>query len=185
VRLYLTCSFLYFALATLAPGPNAKWQVTATDVPTPEVREAIEKVSERMADLRREMPHEAPKVMFVLMPTFALLTWSFYRKAEPYYVPHLYYSIHFHAFTFLVFAIAEALSFGGRIAEGAGAVLSFAVVPYHYIGLRRVFGGTRTQVAWKGTAILVSYALILGLIMISILALVLRSALAGTNLHAS
>jgi hypothetical protein len=53
----------------------------------------------------RAIVHNFPRVMFVLMPGFGLLTWVLYRKARPFYAAHLYYSIHFHAFAFLAFTL--------------------------------------------------------------------------------
>ena len=84
---------------------------------------------------------------------------GFIGARSPYYVPHLYYAIHFHAFVFLMLAIRVALSFGGRIAKRSGTLFPLTIVPYHYIALRRVFGGTRWQVAWKGTLIALAYTL--------------------------
>ena len=186
LRLYLTCSILYFALAALGAGPSADWKVTSRDAPTPEVREAIEKVREKMDELRRELPHQVPRLMFLLMPTFALFTWVFYRRAQPYYVPHLYYSIHFHAFLFLLFAVATAIGRAGTVGEVAGGTLGLAMFPYHYVALRRVFGGTKTQTAWKGTAIAVLYSLLLGLIWLAVLYwLVVRPAIGDRLLHPS
>jgi hypothetical protein len=138
-----------------------------------------------MNELRRELPHQAPRVMFVLMPAFALMTWAFYRPAQPYYVPHLYYAIHFHAFVFLVFAVARALAFGGVAGNIAGSVLSLVVFPYHYLGLRRTFGGTRNEVAWKGSAILVVYLLMLAAIFVLAMFIVVRSAIGAAHLHTS
>ena len=50
-----------------------------------------------------------------------------------------------------------ALSFGGRIGEVIGGFFPLTIAPYHYIALRRVFGGTRWQIAWKGTTIALAY----------------------------
>ena len=78
--------------------------------------------------------------MFVLMPVFGLMSWGFFRRAQPYYVPHLYYAIHFHAFVFLMLATRVAFAFGGHRGESVGGLFPLAIGPYHYIALRRVFG---------------------------------------------
>jgi hypothetical protein len=184
VRLYLTCSLLFFALAAVAPSSN-NFKVKATDAPTPEVEEMLHKAEERMTELRREMPHQVPRLMFVLLPVFALTTWAFYHRAQSYYVPHLYYAIHFHSFVFLTFAVATVLKFGGAIGSGIGGVLALTVFPYHYMALRRTFGGSRVQVAWKGTTILVIYLLVLVSIFTAALYFVIRLAIADAHLHAS
>jgi hypothetical protein len=184
VRLYLTFSLLFFAVMAVAPS-NANWQVTADDVSAPGAQEALHTAQEKMAEIRRDLPHQAPRVMFVLMPVFALTTWAFYRRAQPYYVPHLYYSIHFHAFVFLVFAVGKLLAFGGTVGNAIGQLLALVVFPYHYVALRRTFGGTRAQTAWKGTAIVVVYLLLLVSAFAALLLYLIRSAISGVDLHPS
>ena len=48
--------------------------------------------------------------MFVLMPFFALLLWLFAGRPRPYYIDTLIFSIHFHAFAFIVFTISNLLA---------------------------------------------------------------------------
>ena len=184
LRLYLTCSLVYFALSAVAPS-KAKFEVTATDVPSPELEEVVRRTAEAMQDLREKIIHYAPRAMFLLLPLFALLTWRFYKSAQPYYVPHLYYALHFHAFAFLVFAVAKACEFAGSVGEPIGGILALLVVPYHYLALRRVFGGSRAQVAWKGTATLLLYTLTIAGIFVALLAIQIKAIIAGTKLHAS
>ena len=112
--------------------------------------------------------------MFVLMPVFGLFSWGLYRRAQPYYIPHLYYAIHFHAFVFLMLAIRAAFSFLGSIGGLVGGLFPLTVVPYHYLALHRVFAGTRWQVAWKGTVIAVLYTATIMAIMIALIFITLR-----------
>ena len=106
------------------------------------------------------------------MPVFAGLTWLFYRREQPYYIPHLYYAIHFHAVVFLVLAVALLVGMAGK---GAGGVLFLVVFPYHYIALRRVFGGSRWRSVAKGTAIGVLYVVILALAMYALARVTIQS----------
>jgi hypothetical protein len=184
LRLYLTVSLVYFALVAIAPAPNAKFEVTAEDIRTPEQREAIERVQERMREFRSEFPHQVPRVLFVLMPLFALTTWTFYGTRQPYYIPHLYYSIHFHTFVFLVLAVGKLFAFGGRAGDAIGTVLTLVIFPYHYVALRRAFGGTRAEVGWKGTATLLLYLLAVAGVFIVLLKVWLTW-VTGTDLHPS
>ena len=185
VRLYLTCSVLYFGISALAPGSTGRWQVTGTDVSTPEVAQALERVQDAVNELREKLAHYAPRSMFVLMPVFALMTWALYRRAQPFYVPHLYYSIHFHAFVFFTLAAAKALSFAGDAGEVAGTVLSLSIFPYHFMALRRAFGRTRAETAWKGALIAIAYCTLIGGIVASLFALTMKKALGAANLHAA
>lgn len=153
LRLYLTFSLIFFFLAALNPrggvirvgtGPNASAPTNAEE--------------ERQAD---EVAHllnkQMPRLMFLLMPAFGLLTLAFYRRDHRYYVPHLYYAVHLHAFLFLMLSVVTLLGLTGRYGKVAGSVLFFAFIPYHYVALRRFFGESWGKTAWKGTAIGVVY----------------------------
>jgi hypothetical protein len=109
-----------------------------------------------------------PRAAFLLMPAFALLTWIFYRREQPYYIPHLYYSIHFHAFVFLVLSVAMLFGFLGKWGKPLGGLAFLAVIPYHYLALRRVFGGTRLTVFAKGSVIGIVYWAILAATMLAL-----------------
>jgi hypothetical protein len=174
VRLYLTCSLLFFAVSAVAPASLATVGIKDTDVSSPAERQQAERAMEAIRELQERIRHNAPRSMFVLMPVFGLLTWALYRRAEPYYVPHLYYSIHFHSFVFLMMAVAELCSFGGRIGRGVGGLFPLTILPYHYLALRRVFGGSRLQVAWKGTAIAGLYLATIAAILIALLAVTIK-----------
>jgi hypothetical protein len=99
------------------------------------------------------------------------------RRAQPYYVPHLYYALHFHAFVFLMLAFRVALSFSGTVGAAGGGLFPLLIVPYHYIGLRRVFGGTGRQVAWKGTVIGFVYTALIAATMFVLVILTIRNAI--------
>lgn len=160
LRLYLTFSVLFFALAAIIPdATKGAFKVGRTTRPSvsASVRNPLE---EQAAKAEREpdklgdaVMHNVPRAMFLLMPLFALLTWAFYRRAQPYYVPHLYYSVHFHAFVFFILCVYVLLALAGGPGKIAGALLFWTTVPYHFIALRRVFGGTRGVTIGKGLAI--------------------------------
>jgi uncharacterized membrane protein len=172
LRLYLICSLLFFAVASLAPQTT----ITVTEQDRKEAgEEALKRSQEAMRDVGERFVHLMPRGMFVVMPAFGLLTWLFYRKAQPYYVPHLYYSLHVHSFAFVVFAIAAACSFAGPYGDAVGKTIKLVLFPYYYIALRRVFGGTRGQTAWKGTLIGILYAVVLMGVLLLLIMLVLRT----------
>jgi len=172
VRLYLTLSLLFFAVASLAP----ETVITVTERDRKEAgEEALKKSQEAVHNIGERFVHYMPRGMFVVMPAFALLTWTFYRKTQPYYVPHLYYSLHLHSFGFLVLAVAQGCTFAGPYGDTFGKVLKLVLFPYHYIALRRVFGGTRSQTAWKGTLIGVLYVIVLLGVFLVLAYLILRT----------
>ncbi|HYC93113.1 MAG TPA: DUF3667 domain-containing protein [Thermoanaerobaculia bacterium] len=179
VRLYLTFSLIFFTLAALLPGATegmVKVNRTGLNQDT-ELERRIEggllKAEQENEKLGQAVLHNLPRVMFVLMPIFALVTWAFYRKQQRYYIAHLYYSIHFHAFTFLVMTLYILLA---RLVlpKPVAALLILTVLPYHFIALRRVFGGSRAVTFSKGLAIGVLYwILALTAVMVSVLTILM------------
>ena len=161
LRLYLTCSLLFFALAAIVPDPPGivTYKESARDsASNPSDRAEAEKMGQQLVQgISHSMAVNMPRAMFALMPLFATLTWLFYRNAQRFYLAHLYYSLHFHALAFLLFSVALILGLGGSAGRFAGALLQCSILAYHYIGLRRVFGGSRASTAMKGTAIATMY----------------------------
>jgi hypothetical protein len=177
LRLYLVCSLLFFALAAWSHSSFINIQLSKNDIADSAERQAAQQmIVAKLEHLRDEMMHNTPRAMFVLMPVFGLLSWACYRRSQPYYVPHLYYAIHFHAFVFLMLASKEGFSFAGRVGDAIGGVFPLTIVPYHYMALRRVFGGTRWQVAWKGTLIALLYSAIILSLMFALLMITMKGA---------
>jgi hypothetical protein len=166
VRLYLTMSLLFFTLVAILPGhpqPIVKIggmkQPTAKTASQRRLLTGLQKAQKDLPHVSEKILHHVPKVMFVLMPIFALLTWAFYREQQRFYIPHLYYAVHFHAFVFLVMSVYVLLT---RLVlqRPVAATLILVNVPYHFIALRRVFGGSRGITFAKGFAIGFLYWLI-------------------------
>lgn len=160
IRLYLTFSILFFALAATFPSATGgKFKVGLTPA-TPgeqrsEFRQRLETATRKVGQqgIGEAVMHNLPRSMFVLMPLFGVLTWAFYRRDQRYYVAHLYYAIHFHAFVFLVLSVALLFSLAGPAGRVVGALLFWSILPYHFIALRRAFGGSRWATFWKGLSI--------------------------------
>lgn len=182
IRLYLTFSLLFFTLAAVLPGaPRTVVQVggaSGLEGDTDFERRLIsgmQKVQQDGRQLSERVLHYLPRAAFVLMPIFGLLTWAFYRRQQRYYIAHLYYSVHFHAFAFLVMCVMVLL---GRLVlpRGMAIPLILLTVPYHFVALRCVFGGSWGKTIAKGVAIGLLYWLtvtvaVLGLTLFLLLSL--------------
>ena len=173
LRVYLTCSVLFFGLVALAPNPQLSFfRVTYKPSPgdAPLDAAALQRYEDE-ATLRasRGVVHDFPRAMFALMPVFGLLTWVLYRRTRPFYAAHLYYSIHFHAFVFLALTLEVALILlAGRRIPAVTWLAPVTILAYHFISLRRVFGGSRLATAWKGTLLWIVYLLVIVSTMIAI-----------------
>jgi Protein of unknown function (DUF3667) len=56
-----------------------------------------------------DVRHDIPKIMFVLLPLFALYVGWFYSRKEYYYVNHAIFTVHYHCFSFLLFLVFMGL----------------------------------------------------------------------------
>jgi hypothetical protein len=167
-RVYLTCSVLFFALAAFAPQSDRPFfTVTKVNAEAGLDPAAVQKLRDAAtARANRAIAHDFPRAMFVLMPVFGLLTWVLYRRARPFYAAHLYFAVHFHAFVFLALTLAIPVRFVS--ASTAGWVVVLAIGTYLGVSLRRVFGGSRLQTAWKGLLLSVAYLLTIGAVVLAI-----------------
>jgi hypothetical protein len=56
-----------------------------------------------------DVSHDIPKIMFVLLPLFALYVGWFYSRKQYYYVNHAIFTVHYHCFIFLLFLVFMGL----------------------------------------------------------------------------
>jgi hypothetical protein len=62
-----------------------------------------------------DVRHDIPKIMFVLLPLFALYVSWFYSRKTYYYVNHAIFTVHYHCFIFLLFLVFMGL---GKLIPG-------------------------------------------------------------------
>jgi hypothetical protein len=82
-----------------------------------------------------------PRVLFFLLPVFALLLALFYvrKRRQFYFVDHLVFSLNYHSFLFVALLAAAVLAqflSGGAV----GALLFFAVAAYLLLAMKRSYG---------------------------------------------
>jgi|KBSMisStandDraft_5_1062788.scaffolds.fasta_scaffold134301_2 hypothetical protein len=108
------------------------------------------------AGLIRAIVHNIPKAMFVFLPLLALAMKPLYWRPKRYYVEHLLFLIHNHAFVFLVLAILAFLEKIPRVGDHLG-LLEFAtwiyIAWYLYRGMRNVYQQRRAITVAKYFAV--------------------------------
>ena len=115
--------------------------------------------------IEKDLEHTTPKLMFVLLPLFALYTGWFYRRSRTqgkyYYVQHAIFSIHFHSMAFLVFLVLKLVSL---LWVGVGLVAGgyLLVLVYLVAALRGMYGQGWGVSLLKGLGIVVLYAVTIG-----------------------
>lgn len=123
----------------------------------PRLRGACRKIVADQQSFGRALWNNIPKMMFIFLPLIAAVLSVLYLRSRRYYVEHLLFVVHFHAFFFLtgiVVLLLERLSDVTRGSVSAavtavesilGAVLTFYVPWYLLKAMRRVY----RQSWWK------------------------------------
>jgi hypothetical protein len=117
----------------------------------PQLRDACRKIVADQQSFGRALWDNVPKMMFIFLPLIAAALAVLYFRSGRYYVEHLLFVVHFHAFFFLcgiAVLLLQQLSriAGGSIAKGftaaeamLGAVLVLYVPWYLFRAMRRVY----------------------------------------------
>jgi len=100
--------------------------------------------------------HNYPKMMFVLLPLFALYLRWMYDKKKWFYADHAIFSVHIHVFFFLFFLACTALDtlFHTEIFGNWGILVIFA---YLVIALRNTYGQSWGKSLLKGALVTLAY----------------------------
>lgn len=130
-----------------------------------------------MEHFKEDVKHNAPKVMFILLPLFALVLKIAFWKNRKYYVEHLIYSIHFHCFFFLfsgvVLIIQRILPESWHsVNDWLSLLLMIYTIYYIYRSLRVVYQRSRWRTISKMVGIGIMYwamaiVSIMGLLMVT------------------
>jgi hypothetical protein len=136
----------------------------------PRLREACRKIATDTPTFGRALFANIPKMMFIFLPLIAVVMYVLYLGSGRYYVEHLLFFVHFHAFFFLggtVILLLEDLATMTK-ATAAGPAFKFAAnlciaaftvyVPvYLYLGMRRVYGQGRVFTLAKYAVLGIAY----------------------------
>jgi hypothetical protein len=103
--------------------------------------------------------HNLPKAMFIFLPALALVMKAMYWRPRHYYVEHLLFFVHNHAFGFLVFGVLALLTrFAPEIVSGLLEFILWLYVPYYvFVSMRKVYGQGRWLTFAKLVVLLFAY----------------------------
>jgi Protein of unknown function (DUF3667) len=151
LRLYIIASVAYFFALTILPQSKSDLQIQFDD---PEISELqsqstdafdrrikehlgfrkggdMRAVQQRARDL---LNLNAPRVMAVLVPLFALLTMLFFRRPSRFFVEHLVFALHLHAVAFWLLLLGELTRY-----EHASAIALLPTTIWLLLASRVVF----------------------------------------------
>lgn len=131
------------------------------------LRHVCEKIqgSEGQGALLNNLLDNVPAALIVLLPLMALVLKVLYPLSRRYYVEHLLFFVHFHAFFFLILTLqvlfARFMALIGAPEAIAVLVLvatSLYIPVYLFISMRRVYGQNRVITFFKYVVLVVAYA---------------------------
>jgi Protein of unknown function (DUF3667)/Domain of unknown function (DUF4286) len=147
----------------------------------PRLREACRKIASDGRGFGRAVYENIPKMMFIFLPLIAAVMFVLYLGSGRYYVEHLLFFVHFHAFFFLggtAVLLLELLSawspWAGvaKALESAGGALAAVLmlyVPYYlYRAMRRVYEQGRFVTLVKYSLLVVGYMIFLTLTVVGL-----------------
>lgn len=183
LRLYLTCSVLFFLLRALAPEPTVvvrpggivKREFGAVVVQEDEMGEAARAldnlartgasplsryVGGRMANVLRHqkefvaaMRANTPRMMFVLVPLFAALAALVFRNRRMHYPKHLTFALHAHAFLFLALIPSLVPRIAPKSPIGAALSATAVLVSFGAIAVHLVLAIKRVYGGTLGSVV--------------------------------
>lgn len=117
-----------------------------------------------------------PAGLYVLLPFAALYLKMLYPLSRRYYVEHLLFVVHFHAFVFLALILQLLMSQIGKLLPTAGSTILSLLIPayipvYLYKALRRVYGQRHLLTIPKYVILLSAYFVSFG-IMLAIMSVI-------------
>ena len=110
------------------------------------------------------LANDLPRLMFVLLPVFALLLKALFWNRL--YFDHLIFSLHLHSAAYVLFAVLLAIQ---MLADQKLALLLLqglglaGLITYFVIALHRVYRPTWFAVAWKSTAMIFAYLVVVSI----------------------
>ena len=111
--------------------------------------------------------HSAERAMFLFLPLLALMMKPLYLHPRRYYVEHLLFFVHNHAFLFVVLGLRIVLGMITASSAVLGPVdlaLSLYVLMYLYLSLRRMYGQSARRTFFKMTLLGFGYLCIGGIV---------------------
>jgi hypothetical protein len=150
LRLYLICSVAMFGMMALTgeritldrPAPPSSSVPAPGEERTPQFGVTSDMLT---ADEQRQMDEQVnngiPRLMFLMVPGFALIVMLVMRRSGHTYPEHLYFALHVHAFVFGMSALLLPLNLWGRTAEAISALSRIALsLIYGVAALRTAYG---------------------------------------------
>jgi hypothetical protein len=125
---------------------NPKYGGPARSFVLPFLQKGCRKVVEdRGRTVSEAFMHNLPRAMFIFLPALALVTKAMYWRPRRYYVEHVLFFLHNHAFAFLLLSLLTLVtSFVPPTADKWLTFIVWLYIAYYlFVSMRRVYGQGR------------------------------------------
>ncbi len=126
----------------------------------PKMKTALKNLKANPGLMFDKIKEHRPKIIFLLMPVFALLLKLLYLRSRTLYVKHLVFSFYFHSFLFIIFLLTELIDIMPFSLMGYLTYPLYLGIPVNlYYGLKRVYRQTPWKTAVKLFLLSVTYTI--------------------------
>lgn len=124
--------------------------------------------AQRQATILDGIQEQLPRLMFAMLPVFALLLKLLYLRSGRFYVEHFVFALHFHAFAFLLLTLLIGVEqIPGAASEPLIPTVAIGwIYLYLFVAMKKVYGQGIVRTGVKYAALLSAYffILLLGLV---------------------
>ncbi len=115
--------------------------------------------------INEDLIHHAPKVMFLLLPLFALLTKWVYRKDKKFlYADHAIFALHFHSFMFITMLVTALIVRIWPAFDGFTYAIWGSFI-YLVLGLYNNYKRSFRRTIWKAAVIWLNYIMVVAVVL--------------------
>jgi len=113
-------------------------------------------MKELMSSILSDLERNLPKIMFFLLPIFALILKVIYLRTRKFYVEHLIFSLHFHTFLFFIMSLVILIKI-----DMIGLIAFVIILVYLFLSMKTTHAQSNVLTMAKFTLLLGSYIAVL------------------------
>ena len=121
---------------------------------------ALRKMKSNPQLLFDKIKEHRPKIIFLLLPIFALLLKMLYIRYDALYIKHLVFAFYFHSFLFFIFLLVHLIELPSiSIIRDYSDAMYLTIPVYLYYGLQRVYPQPKWKTIIKLFFLIVTYGI--------------------------
>jgi hypothetical protein len=146
-------------------APNSKMRFTVRDsaevesIFGPSIVAALRKMKADPSIMFDKIKEHRPKIIFVLLPVFALLLKLLYFRSRSLYIKHLVFSFNVHSFLFFILLITDIIEMSTIPFSGYLAMPLYLCIPVNlFVGMKKVYGQSNGKTFVKFLLLSLTYS---------------------------